>query len=80
MNLGDEDQTIENGGDLLKLPVSEVLSDERVKAVLSTNLFEVKELSGENMCWELRKAALTLFSRRMKDGTADLPLPELIKG
>lgn len=46
VNLGDEDQTIENGGDLLKLPVSEVLSDERVKAVLSTNLFEVKELSG----------------------------------
>lgn len=46
VKLGDEDQTIEDGGDFLKLPVSEVLSDERVKAVLSTNLFEVKELSG----------------------------------
>lgn len=46
VTLGDEEQTIENGGDFLKLPVSEVLSDERVKAVLSANLFEVKELSG----------------------------------
>lgn len=46
VQLGDEEQTIENGGDFLKLPVSEVLSDERVKAVLSANLFEVKELSG----------------------------------
>lgn len=46
VKLGDEDQTIENGGDFLKLPAAKVLSDERVEAVLSTNLFEIKELSG----------------------------------
>lgn len=45
VDLGDGEQTIENGGDFLKLPVTQVLSDERVREVLSSNLFELKELS-----------------------------------
>lgn len=46
VNLGDKDMEVENGGDFLEIPASEILSGERVKAVLGTNLFELKELDG----------------------------------
>ena len=38
VNLGEKDQVVESGGDFL--------TEERVKAVLGTNLFELKELDG----------------------------------
>ena len=36
----------ESGGDFLKIPASDILTEERVKAVLGTDLFELKELDG----------------------------------
>lgn len=46
INLGEKDQVVESGGDFLKIPASDILTEERVKAVLGTNLFDLKELDG----------------------------------
>lgn len=46
VNLGEKDQVVESGGNFLKIPASDILTEERVKAVLGTNLFELKELDG----------------------------------
>ncbi len=46
VRLDDGDLTVEDAEEFLDLPQNEVLSEERVEAVLSTNLYEVTELDG----------------------------------
>ena len=46
VRLDDEDMTVEDAEQFLALPEDQILSDERVDAVLSTNLYEVTELDG----------------------------------
>lgn len=46
VRLDDGDMTVEDAEEFLSLPQDQVLSEERVEAVLSTNLYEVTELDG----------------------------------